>query len=175
MTYRERREARADRLDGWAEKREAKSEAAYDGVRRIADGIPFGQPILVGHHSEGRARRDQARIESGMRRSIESADMADSMRSRAENIRAQADHAIYSDDEDAVERLRERIDGLEAEREKVKTANAAYRKEHKAELAKMTAYERGQAVPYPSYVLQNLGGNITRNRKRLAQLERNTP
>jgi hypothetical protein len=34
--------------------------------------IPFGQPILVGHHSEGRARRDQGRIESGMRAGVES-------------------------------------------------------------------------------------------------------
>ena len=58
MGYRERRLAKAERLREWAEKRQAKSAAAFKGVHTIADGIPFGQPILVGHHSERHARRD---------------------------------------------------------------------------------------------------------------------
>jgi hypothetical protein len=57
MTTRERREARAARLREWADKREAKSTAAFDAVRQIADNIPMGQPILVGHHSESAAAR----------------------------------------------------------------------------------------------------------------------
>jgi len=35
----------------------------------------------------------------------------------------------------------------------------------------MGAYERDQAMPYPGYVLQNLTGNIGRQRKRLEQLK----
>ncbi len=31
--------------------------------------IPPGQPILVGHHSERRTRRDAQRIENGMKTS----------------------------------------------------------------------------------------------------------
>lgn len=58
MTYRDRREAKADRLREWAEKREAKAAAAFDSAATLSDAIPFGQPILVGHHSEKRARRD---------------------------------------------------------------------------------------------------------------------
>ena len=36
----------------------------------------------------------------------------------------------------------------------------------------MTAYERGQAMPYPGYYFQNLSGNLSRQRARLARLER---
>lgn len=171
-SYRERREARADRLDEWAGKREARAASLFDQADSMASVIPFGQPILVGHYSEGRDRRYRDRIHSTMDRAVESANMADSMAARAQTIRAQADHAIYSDDEDACDRLRARIAELEAEREACKAANVAYRRGHKAELAAMTPYQRDQAMPHRGYELTNLGGNITRNRKRLADLER---
>lgn len=175
MTYRERRAARAERLRDWAGKRDAKSAAAFSSAHTIADGIPMGQPILVGHHSERRARRDQDRIHAGMRAGIDHANKADDMRSRAANIEAAADHAIYSDDPDAVERLRERIAGMEAERETRKATNNAYRKEHRAKLATMTPYQRSQSVPWPSYSLDNLSGNIARLRGRVQALEHPAP
>ncbi len=171
MTYRDRREARAERLDEWAAKREAKSLQAAQAADRIADGIPLGQPILVGHHSEAAHRRDIERIHSGMNKALEHERKAESMSSRADGIRSQLANAIYSDDTDAIPALEERIAKLEAERESYKAANSAYRKAHKAELAAMTAYERGQALPYPSYALTNLGANIRRNQERLDQLK----
>ena len=172
MTYRERRQAKAERLRGWADGREAKSAAAYEGAKQVGDMIPFGQPILVGHHSEGRHRRDIDRIDSGMRAAVEHSDKADSMRSRADEIERQADKAIYRDDPDEVERLEEKLAGLETKREEWKAANAAYRREHRAELKGMSAYGRSQLVPYPSYSLQNLGGTITNTRKRLDEAKR---
>ncbi len=39
-------------------------------MERLAAMIPPGQPILVGHHSERRARRDAQRIENGMKRAV---------------------------------------------------------------------------------------------------------
>lgn len=59
-----RAEERADRFEGYAESRRDESNAAFDAGRRLANTIPFGQPILRGHHSEGRARRDAERIAS---------------------------------------------------------------------------------------------------------------
>ena len=171
MTYRERREARADRLRGWAETREQKSAAGFEHARKIADGIPLGQPILVGHHSESHHRRDIARIDGGMRAGIEHAAKAREMASKADEIERQAENAIYSDDPDAIERLTEKIAGLEAERERQKALNVAYRNAHRAELkAEPSAYQRSIMVPFPAYSLQNLGGNITRCRQRLAFL-----
>lgn len=184
MTYRDRREARAERLRGWAEKREAKAEAAEAKTRQISDMIPLGQPILVGHHSEGRHRRDLERINNGWRASIENGRKAEDMRSRADNIEAAAERAIYSDDPDAIERLTERLTELEAERDRIKAYNATCRKgapdpdvlddaqrRELATITRVTAYNLGKKGEFPAYVLSNLGGNITRQRKRLAQLK----
>lgn len=185
MSYRERRERRAERLRGWAGKREQKSAAAFDSARRIADGIPLGQPILVGHHSEKRHRRDIERIDNGMRRGVEHERKAASMASRADTIEHQLEVSIYSDDPDAVERLTERIAGLEAKRERIKTVNKLIRKvglqaalpdltdDEKRELLdlmRLCPYHKVEERGFPSYALTNLGGNISRQRERLTQI-----
>ena len=188
-TYRERREARAERLREWADKREAKASAAYDGARRIADTIPLGQPVLVGHHSEGRHRRDLDRIDNGYRRSFEHATKAERMRSKADNIDAAADRAIYDDDPDAIDRLRDRIAELEAERARITAYNKSCRKAAKtggtgdlsllddrqrkeiATLARVAAFQVRPGGAFPAYATSNLSGNIGRYRKRLEALE----
>lgn len=69
-TLAERAEARADRLEDYSAKRGAEAEGARRGVAAIADNIPFGQPILCGHHSERRARKDAERIQNGMAKAV---------------------------------------------------------------------------------------------------------
>jgi hypothetical protein len=167
MTTRERREARAERLRGWAEKRETHSHAAAEKASAMADVIPFGQPILVGHYSESRDRRYRDRIGRTMDDAVKSGRMAESMSSRATNIERALDESIFDDDPDATEQLTARIARLEAEREAMKQANAAYRKTHKTEFAALTAFGRSQAIPHPGYQLSNLGGRIAKDRKRL--------
>ncbi len=66
----ERQEERAERFDDYSDKREADAERARQGVAAIAGNIPFGQPILIGHHSERHARRDAKRIDDGMRKAV---------------------------------------------------------------------------------------------------------
>jgi hypothetical protein len=66
----ERAEERANRFDDYRDNRLADATSAEKGVRAIMDGIPPGQPIFVGHHSEARSRRDKKRIDSGMRRAV---------------------------------------------------------------------------------------------------------
>ena len=188
-TYRERRERRAERLREWAEKREVKAEATLSQAHTMADGIPFGQPMLVDHYSYGRDRNYRERISRTFERGIEHQRKAESMASRAATIESQLDSSIYSDDPDAVERLRERIAGLEAERDRVKAFNATCRKgepdwtlltEREARnlrrTAEVSAYSvtdrAGRFRGFPSYHLTNLSGNIARQRKRLQALER---
>lgn len=72
----ERAEGRAERFSGYADNAAARSEFAHQRGHQIADGIPMGQPVLVGHHSEGRARRDQERMDHAMRTSISESDKA---------------------------------------------------------------------------------------------------
>jgi hypothetical protein len=185
LTYRERREARAEGLRDWARKREVRAKQAAATVDTITSGIPLGQPILLGHHSQRHAERDQERIQRGMRKTIEHASKAEEFSSRADNIEAAAEHAIYSDDADAIPRLRERIAELEGERTTIKAYNAACRKgtADPATLPLKLARELASSISvwgdiqckggrFPSYVLRNLGGNINRNKKRLAALER---
>ena len=66
----ERQEQRAERFEGYSERRADDAQSAHAAVSRIADNIPFGQPILVGHHSERHARRDAEKIRSGMDRAV---------------------------------------------------------------------------------------------------------
>ncbi len=187
-TYRERREAKADRLREWADKRDTKAAAGFKKANDIADMIPFGQPILVGHHSEGRARRDQDRIRSGMTAGIENNRKAAEFRSRADNIEAAADNAVYSDDTDAIERLTERIAEREAERDRIKAYNATARKgepdgsllddkqrENLLSIAKVASWQLGKGGSFPSYVLSNLGGTIRKDKERLATLSGGSP
>jgi hypothetical protein len=167
MTYRDRREARAERLNEWAEKREARAAAVFKAGEPYRGDTAFNtQPGRIPERARLIAREDRAH---------ESLGKAGSMRSRADGIEGQLATSIYDDDPDAAEQLRARITRLEGERDAAKAANAAYRKAHKAELKTMTPYQRDQVMPYPGYHFTNLSGNLSRQRARLARLERTTP
>jgi protein-L-isoaspartate O-methyltransferase len=79
----DRAEARADRFTDYSASRQADADAAHKAVHAIADGIPLGQPILVGHHSEKHARRDAEKIENGMRRAVKMWETATYWKQRA--------------------------------------------------------------------------------------------
>jgi hypothetical protein len=111
-----RAEERADRHAGYADNAAARSTAAYEQARYIAHNIPFGQPILVGHHSERRARRDQERMHNGMRRSIDEDKKAGYHAGRAEAA------ATYQQHREDVPRTLRRIEKLEAEERGVRRA-----------------------------------------------------
>jgi phospholipid N-methyltransferase len=122
-TLAERAEERAERFEDYRDKRTQDAERAHKAVSAIADQIPLGQPILVGHHSERHARRDAQRIENGMRHAIRMWDTANYWKSRA---RGAIRHAKYKELPAVRHR---RIKGLESDKRKqeqhVKKANAA--------------------------------------------------
>lgn len=182
MTYRERREGRAERLRDWAAKRQRDAAATLKAGEPFTSDIAFNtQPGHIPFRARLIAREDRA---------FESMRKAERMTSRADGIEDQLERSIYSDDEDAVEKLEARIAGLEAEREHVKKVNAsirAYERKTKKANRDLTAADMIECgvTPadvsrfspewhgwrYPAYVLQNLGGNISRNRERLAGLK----
>lgn len=109
----QRAEQRAERFDDYSDKRAGDAERARDAVSAIADSIPFGQPILVGHHSERHARRDAERIRSGMARAVKMWETSEYWAQRAAGaIRA----AKYKERPDVRAR---RIKKIEADRRKV--------------------------------------------------------
>jgi len=114
----DRAEQRADRFDGYSGKRAREAHAARNAVSALADGIPLGQPILVGHHSERHARKDAERIDSGMRKAVNLWETSQYWQARAAGALAAAKYK----DLPAV-RAR-RIKGLEAEKRKVERSKA---------------------------------------------------
>jgi len=91
-TLNERAEERAERFEGYQEARMNDYHNAHDSVKRIAEHIPFGQPILIGHHSERRARKDAERIENDMRRAVKAFETAGYWQQRAAGALAHAKH-----------------------------------------------------------------------------------
>ena len=114
----ERAEERADRFEGYRDSRTQDAVSARAAVSAIADHIPFGQPILIGHHSEKRARKHAEQIESGMRKAVQMWDTAAYWQSRAQGaIRA----AKYKERPDVRAR---RIKTIEADmRKSIKSLN----------------------------------------------------
>ncbi len=176
MTYRERREARVDRLREWADKREERAAAVFEHNRPYTSDYAFNtQP---GHIPA------RARIIAQEDRALESLSKARDMASRANGIESQLAGSIYSDDPDAVARLVERIAGLEAERDRIKAFNASCRKGAPDETLLNAREREGLASAWrfqasymerrkgqmPQYHLANLNGNIKRNRDRLTVL-----
>src|ERR1700744_2110908 len=88
-------EARAERANHLAEKAEEKSDALYQKARDMADVIPFGQPIHVGHHSEQRDRNYRERIHNTYGKAFAEMDKAKYYEQKAQEERAIADGKKY--------------------------------------------------------------------------------
>jgi hypothetical protein len=79
----ERAEERAERFGQYSERSKDDAERAHNAVSAISDKIALGQPIVVGHHSEKRARKDADKITSGLIRAVQLWDTAAYWKSRA--------------------------------------------------------------------------------------------
>jgi hypothetical protein len=167
LTYAERREARKDRLKARAAKLQAEAERRIAKSREMASSIPFGQPILVGHHSEGRDRRYRAKIESGFRKGYDTLAKASEVERRASAI---GTGGISSDDPEAVTKLKAELAALEQRQEAMKAANAAWRKAgNKIGRQADGSWRDG---PHPDYEITNNGANIRRIKQRIEHLGR---
>lgn len=80
----ERAKAKAERYSKWSSIAENKSNAAFKQSHAITDMIPMGQPILVGHHSEARHRKDLDKSWNLMGKGVELSNKAESHESKAE-------------------------------------------------------------------------------------------
>lgn len=176
--YAERREARIERLQDRAERHEEAAQAAFGRARAAVDGIPFGQPNINGCLNGAINRHDAA-----MRTSIRESDKADQARDRAKA--AANNHAISSDDPEALNRLRNRLAKLERLQEQMKAANAAIRLKDTAkgdaklaelgfspiDIAKLRQPDFMGRVGFPAYALTNNSATIRSVKERIVELE----
>mgnify|MGYP001571258592 CR=1 FL=1 len=194
MSRRERMERRLERRLNWGNRATAEAEHRSQAASAAVEGIPFGQPILVGHHSERRHRRALERSD----RNMTAACAADARSQRhhqvASTLAARLESTVFSDDPDALEALQEKIIKLEGKRDAIKAVNSAWRKAGKpkaddqegwtrvavtlgVELQVLASARLNQARdfmdrgPYPTYVSTNLGANIRRCQERMKSIQ----
>ncbi|CCQ65126.1 hypothetical protein CWATWH0402_1005 [Crocosphaera watsonii WH 0402] len=98
------------------------ANSRYNASKSITDRIPFGQPILVGHHSERRHRKDIERSHNNMRKSISAQQKADYYGSKTVST------AIASDDPEAIQKLKDKLEQLQNNQEHMKLVNKLWRK-----------------------------------------------
>jgi hypothetical protein len=83
---RDRALERADRFSGYADNAARRADTAHRRADDITEQRPAGQPILRGHYSERRARRDQERVTNAMFKSVEEAGRAKYWTNRTEGV-----------------------------------------------------------------------------------------
>lgn len=96
-TLAERAAAKAERLENLAGKNARKSNSFLNAANSISERFAYGQPILIGHHSERKARRDKSRMESALRESNRCAGMVEYWNYKATAVER---HANYKNRDD---------------------------------------------------------------------------
>lgn len=185
--YQERKEAKADRFEELAEKHTKESDQAYTDGRRMTEGIPFGQPILVGHHSEKRHRNALKKRDAKMRKNIKHHDTAKYYTNRAAASRS--NKTIYANDPEAIEKLKFKIETAERNQKRMKGINKIIRskrkgytlEQKKADVQKQFNFSAAIVeeifkpdfagrVGFPAYILSNNNANIKQMKTRLEYL-----
>jgi hypothetical protein len=144
--YEERRKRRIERYKELSLKaQERSSQYSNSNANRILQIAP-GQPILVGHHSEKRHRKLIKKAQDDIRKSIEEDNKSNFYKERAEN--AENSKVIYSDDPQAIIKLKEKLERLENEKASIK------------------------AREHSTWELTNIGATIRETKKRIERLEK---
>lgn len=176
MTRKERQEARAERYRQYADNADKRATAAFNASDEAVSGIVPGQPILVGHHSEKAHRRAIEKSNDAMCRCVRESEKAAYFRQKAEAV--ENNDKIYLGDEDAINRLEEKIIKLSATQEAMKTANKIIRskksREDKITALKMLGFSEKKSewavdngFQFPSYQLTNNNAKINAAKKQL--------
>lgn len=186
QSYEERKKSRIESLKKRAiRKKEFASQNDLSLYGEEKSGIPMGQPILVGHHSERRHRKHLERIESKVRKGYEALKQAERLEDRAEA--AEKRSAIDSDNPNAIELLKNKIAMMEKQRDQNKKINQLVRaasnsKELQglilnqwpdfkdADLIASKLMEKGDKG-VPTWWFTNHSAEIRRLKKRIEQLQ----
>jgi len=154
-SYEEKQARKKEALQSRAAILRAKADALHaDGIKALG-AIPFGQPILVGHHSEKSDRSYRARAVAKINRSFDVASKAEKLERKAESLLA---GGISSDDPEAVQKLKKKL--LDAE------------ETHAFMLAcNKDARHCGNVIPYFHWQISNSRARITAIKNRIQGLE----
>lgn len=182
----EKKQERIERYEQYARNAEKQSYEACNRSNSYVAGIPMGQPILVGHHSEKKHRNALEKSWNAMEKSVKLSEKAEYYRDKAKA--AANNDAIYTEDDDAEERLTQKIADLERLQEMMKSANKIIRNNKLSQIEKITQLQNvGFSEPkaqelflpncfgrigFESFELRNNNANINRYKYRLTQVQR---
>ena len=173
-SFADKAEGKKDRLLERASKAAQESEQRYNAAKDSASLIPFGQPILVGHHSERRDRNYRAKIESNFDKSFKAQEKADYLTEKAERL---GSGGIQSDDPEAITKLTKKLENCVKAQDIMKKANQLIRSGKESELSSLGLSEDqikellaprvGTKKGFQSYSLSNNNAEIRRLRDRI--------
>lgn len=177
--FEEKRVARVERLRERASRKAREAASLRETNRKIAE-VMAGTPVLRGHHSERRHRRELERMSKRDERAFALMSEAEELARRARAV--ELNTSISSDDPEAIEKLREKLAEHEAERAEMKRLNAVHRKcgwqavawdvgVKRATELRERALATADDKPFPAYALTNIGATIRRVKERIEQLE----
>lgn len=181
-SYEERQHERKERYLQLAEQAERESATVWSEAQRMADAIPMGQPILVGHYSERADRAFRDRIDRKHHKAVELDNKAEYYRQKAESV---GSGGISGLDPDAVAKLEKELEKRTQAQERMKAANRVVRlkdiEKGDAKLREMGYTDSNISelrkpdfcgrIGYPDYMLQNNNANIRRIKERIADLK----
>lgn len=121
MTRKEKRQVRIERYRDLSANARKQSTELFQRSSKMAEVIPGGQPILVGHHSEKWDRNYRDKIHNTMGRSVEADKKAEYYDRKAEA--AENNNAIYLEDEDSIQKLEAKIEALTKRQDMMKSTN----------------------------------------------------
>lgn len=176
--YEEKKRNRIEHAKKQAEKNEKLSGELFDKAKQMASIIPFGQPIMVGHHSEQSDRNYRNKIHNTFGKAFKAEDKAKYYQEKAETI--ESNDAIFSDDPDAIKKLKEKLTSLEKNQQFMKAANQCLRKKDKAgflqlEMGTEAMWEeltQPNNFGFPHYKFANNSAEIRRVKDRITHLEK---
>jgi hypothetical protein len=178
--FAEKRERRIEGLRTAGEKRLGQGSALFQQTKAVLDMIPLGQPNIVDTVSGRRFARQREKLHERHRRSWDLLEQGRALVARAEV--AEANTAIFSDDPDAIDKLKEAIAEREETQAYMKEINVAVRAGDRAKLAELGLDEAKVAklftpdfagrMGFPSYALANNLNQIQRLRERVKLLEK---
>ncbi|MBV6306297.1 DUF3560 domain-containing protein [Candidimonas humi] len=185
-SYEAKQAARKARYETRAAQAQQQADARHAQAQEMAQAIPFGQPILVGHHSERADRRYRERVNQGYQKSY-------ALQKQAEHYAGKADAVgkggVSSDDPGAIEKLKAQLAQLQAKQDVMKKLNAILRRHAQADAETRVSMlvasglvdsERATELMTPDfagrvgfspYQLQNNNANMRRVADRIKQLE----
>lgn len=176
-----RRTARAAEIRARAEAKRGVARAANEQAHEIGERT-MGEPIKIGHHSEGRHRRDLGRMHGHMDRFLGATREADALESRARTV--ETTDRIASDEPDALLLLRAKLTKAEAEHASLKAKVAAVRNglrgavtyEDKARAYLAAGFAAQEAAAHlsmggvPTYLATNAAARVRQIKARIAEV-----